>query len=252
MKEFFNTFLYQPIYNILVFLVDILPGGDVGLAIILLTIFVKIILLPLAHKSTKTQAKMREIDPRLKELKEKHKDNREKQARAIMDLYKEQGINPFSGILLLLIQLPIIFALYYVFWKGLPFDPSIIYSFISNPDTVNFNFLGFINLQEKSFILAFLAAVTQYFQIDLSLPKPQPKKEERDKKSKGVQKESFQEEFARNMSTQMRYVFPVMVFFISYAISSAIALYWAVSNLFTIGHELWVRRRAAAIHPPKT
>lgn len=179
---------------------------------------------------------MREIEPHLKELKEKHKDNKEKQARAIMDLYRENGINPFSGFLLLLIQLPIIFALYYVFWKGLPFDQSIIYPFLSNPDMANFNFLGFIDLQEKSFILALIAAVTQYFQINLSLPKAAPKKD--------GEKESFQEEFTRNMGTQMRYVFPVMVFFIAFAISSAIALYWAVSNLFMIGHEMVVKRKA--------
>lgn len=257
MKELFHSFLYQPIYNALVFLVDILPGGDVGLAIIILTLLVKFALFPLTHKSTKAQHKMREIEPKMREIKERHKDNREKQARAIMDLYREHGVNPFSGLFLLFIQLPIIFALYYVFWKGLGFDPNIIYSFLSAPDpaSVNFNFLGFIDLKEKSAILAFLAAATQYFQIKLSLPalpKKDSAQENQDRKKKENQEKktppSFQEEFAKNMSTQMRYIFPAMVFFISFTISSAIALYWAVSNIFTIAHEMWVKRKAGKIY----
>lgn len=234
MKFFFDTFFYNPMYNVLVFLVGVIPGGNIGVAVILLTLLVKFLLFPLSQKSIKTQVKMREIDPELRKIKELHKDNQQEQALKTMELYKKHGVNPFSGCLLLIIQLPVIFALYYVFFNGLKFDQNILYSFISLPTSVGMNFLG-MDLAKKSLILAFIAAVSQYYQLVLSIPKPAPKT------NNGPV--SFQDEFARNMSTQMKYVFPVMVFFISYSISSAIALYWVVSNLFAIGQELYVRRR---------
>lgn len=234
MKQLFNTFFYDPMYNALVFLVGALPGESVGLAVITLTIAVKLILFPLAHKSTTTQARMRAIEPHIKKIKEKHKNDQQAQARATLDLYKEHGVNPFSGCFLMLLQLPVIFALYFVFFDGMKFNQDILYGFISLPDHMNMIFLG-TDLAAKSIPFALLAAVTQYFQIKLSMPIP-PKVVEGDKPS-------FQEEFSRNMAVQMKYVFPVLVFFIAYTISSAVALYWVVSNLFSIVHEMYVRQK---------
>ncbi len=236
---FFFTVFYQPIYNTLVFLIDTVPGGNVGVAIILLTIGVRTVLLPFSHKSVVSQAKMRAIAPHVEKLKEKYKDNKQEQARKTMELYKEHGINPFSGCLLVLIQLPIIFALYFVFFKGLPnLNTEILYSFVSAPTTMNMMFLG-IMLSKKSIILALLAAITQYYQIKLSIPPMAPAE-------KGA-KPSFKDDFARSFNLQIRYILPVVVFGISYSISAAIALYWATSNLFSIGHELYVKRKAGAI-----
>ncbi len=233
---FFFTVFYQPIYNTLVFLIDTVPGGNVGVAIILLTIGVRTVLLPFSHKSVVSQAKMRAIAPHVEKLKEKYKDNKQEQARKTMELYKEHGINPFSGCLLVLIQLPIIFALYFVFFKGLPnLNTEILYSFVSAPTTMNMMFLG-IMLSKKSIILALLAAITQYYQIKLSIPPMAPAE-------KGA-KPSFKDDFARSFNLQIRYILPVVVFGISYSISAAIALYWATSNLFSIGHELYVKQKA--------
>lgn len=234
MKALFNTFFYDPMYNALVFLVGVLPGESVGLAVITLTLLVKFLLFPLAHKSTTTQARMRAIEPQIKKIKEKHKDDQQAQARATMDLYKEHGVNPFSGCFLMLLQLPVIFALYFVFFDGMKFNKDILYSFISLPEHMNMIFLG-TDLAAKSIPFAFLAAVTQYFQIKLSVPMPA-------KTAEGV-KPSFQEEFSRSMAVQMKYIFPVLVFFIAYTISSAVALYWIVSNVFSICHELFVKRK---------
>ncbi len=236
MKAVFDTFFYEPIYNSLVFLIDIVPGGNVGVAIILLTVGVRTILLPLSHKSVVSQAKMRAIAPHVEKLKEKHKDNKQEQARKTMELYKEHGINPFSGCLLVLVQLPVIFALYFVFFKGLPtINTEILYSFISAPVPMTMMFLGIL-LSGKSIILALLAAVTQYYQIKLSIPPMAPAE-------KGA-KPSFKDDFARSFNLQIRYILPVVVFGISYTISAAVALYWATSNLFSIGHELYVKRKA--------
>lgn len=219
-------------YNFLVFLVDILPGGNIGLAVIILTILIKLILFPLSQKSIATQVKMRKIEPEMKKIKEKHKDKKE-QAQKIMELYKEHKLNPFSGCFLMLLQLPVIFALYYVFLQGFKFDAVVLYSFVHIPETVNTYFLG-INLLGKSVVLALIAGASQYYQLRLAMPAVAPAE-----KGKEL---TFQEEFTRNMSLQMKYIFPVMVFFIAYTISSAIALYWIVSNLFAIGQELYVRK----------
>ncbi len=238
---FFFTTFYQPIYNALVFLIDTVPGGNVGVAIVLLTISVRIVLLPFSHKSIVSQARMRAIAPHVEKLKEKHKDNKQEQARKTMELYKEHGINPFSGCLLLLVQLPIIFALYFVFFKGLPnLNTEILYSFVSTPTTMSMMFLGTM-LSKKSIILALLAAITQYYQIKLSIPAMAPAE-------KGATP-SFKDDFARSFNLQIRYILPVVVFGISYSISAAIALYWATSNLFSIGHELYVKRKAQSIKP---
>ncbi len=238
MKTIFDTIFYQPMYNALVFLVDVLPGGSVGLAVIILTLFVKFVLFPLSQKSVVTQAKMRKLEPELKKVKELHKNNQQELARVTMELYKKEGVNPFSGCFLLLLQLPIIFALYYVFLAGLKFDTTLLYSFVSLPDTVNSVFFG-IDLVKKSIFLAVIAGITQYYQLAFSMP-ALPKRTSNEPMS-------FQEEFSRNMNTQMKYIFPFLVIFISYSISSAIALYWIVSNLFAIGQELYVREKTKAI-----
>lgn len=235
----FSTVFYQPLYNTLVYILSVVPGANVGVAIILLTFVVRGALLPLSHKSVVSQAKMRTLTPHLEKLKEKHKDNKQEQARKVMELYKEHGINPFSGCLLVLLQLPIIFALYFVFFKGLPnLNAEHLYSFVHLPSAVSMMFLGII-LSKKSVILAVFAAVTQYYQIKLSIPVMAPLE-------KGV-KPSFKDDFARSFNMQMRYMLPIIVFGVSYSISAAIALYWTTSNLFSILHELYVKRKAEEI-----
>ena len=272
----FNTFLYEPLYNTLIFFIGALPGHSVGLAIIFLTLGVKFLILPLTHKSTKSQAKMKKIEPEAQKLRDKHKNNKQEQAKQIMELYKKHGVNPFSSCLLMLIQFPIIIALYWVFYKGFNgggIDPNLLYSFVSDSfissfevintvfykgfneggeylnyfsfldlRSMNMVFLGAFDLAGKSIILAFFAAITQFFQMKLAmpaLPKPKPKNS-----SKEI---SFKDELVKNMSVQMRYMMPIIVFFIAWQISAAVALYWTVSNIFSIVHELIVKREADKI-----
>lgn len=233
-----HTFFFDPIYNGLVFFIDVIPGGDVGLAIIATTVAVKFVLLPLSIKATKTQVVMREIEPKLKELKEKIPD-RQEQARAMMDLYKEAGINPFASIFLMFIQIPILIALYLSVSKGggvmLPgINTDILYSFVPTPETITMLFLGFQDIAARSIPLALLAGGAQFLHGLLSIPKPKPR--EADAKS------SFREDFGRNMNMQMRYLLPIFIFFFAYTISAAIALYLFVSALLSTVQELVVRR----------
>ena len=117
MIDFFKVVFYQPLYNGLVFLTGVFPWEGLGLAVVSLTLIVRLILLPVSHKSTKAQAQMRVIEPEVKNQKEKYKDNREEQAKQIMELYQRHGLNPFSGCLLLLVQLPVVISLYFVFYR---------------------------------------------------------------------------------------------------------------------------------------
>lgn len=236
----FSTIFYKPLYNGLVFTLSVIPGANVGVAIILLTILVRVLLLPLSHKSVVSQAKMRAIAPELEALKEKHKDDKQEQARKTMELYKQHGVNPFSGCIVVLVQLPVLFALYFVFSKGLhTLNTDALYSFVHLPTTIGMSFLGIV-LSGKSILLAVIAAVAQYFQISLSVP-PTPKAE-------AGAKPSFKDDFARSFNVQMRFMLPLIVFGVSYSISAAVALYWATSNAFSIAHELYVKRKAAALN----
>ena len=227
------TLVYQPLENIMAFLVHILPGASVGLAIIIVTVTVKIVLFPLTLKSTRVQRKMREIQPEITAIKERYPEDRAEQSKQTIELYQKHQVNPFSGCFPTLIQIPIIFGLYFVFWKGLQFDQTILYSFVSMPVNPNYLFLGIFPLFGKSIILSLLAGVTQYFQISLAMPKIDEKPKD---------KPSFQDDFARSMQLQMRYLFPVMMGFFAYATSSAVALYWLTSNCVSILQELYVQR----------
>lgn len=236
----FSVVVYTPLYNALVFFIDIAPKGDVGIAVVLLTIAVKLLLLPLSIKAVKTQMVMRELEAPLKAIQEAHKDNRHKQAEEIMRLYREKKVNPFSSIFLILIQLPIIFGLYCVFYKGgLPaIEVERLYAFIPSPPVLSMNFLGLIDMGGRSALLAFLAGATQFYQAKLSLPELTP----RDEKNA-----SFKDDLARSFHMQMRYVLPVVVVIISYTISSAVALYWTTSNIMTIVQEWYARKRVGAL-----
>src|SRR3989344_9437862 len=117
----YNSFIFNPLYNGLIFLMDILPWIDAGVAVVLFTIIIRTVLFPLSKKAIVTQVRMKELEPELNRIKQSMKDDRQGQALKIMALYKEKNISPFSSFFVLLIQLPIIFALYSIFLNsGLP------------------------------------------------------------------------------------------------------------------------------------
>lgn len=228
-----NVILYHPLINALAFLVSIIPGGDVGIAVILLTILVKLILFPLSQKSIESQAEMNILAPELNKIKNSGA-SKEEQARQTFELYKKHNTNPFSGCLLVLIQIPIIFALYYVFYKGINFQTGL-YSFIHAPAHINMIFLGILDISKKSLFLAILAGISQYFQAYFM---PQPVLSP----TASGAVPSFQDSFAKSMNTQMKYVFPFLIAFIAYRISGAVALYWITSNVFMVCQQIYVKR----------
>ncbi|TAL48817.1 YidC/Oxa1 family membrane protein insertase [Patescibacteria group bacterium] len=232
-SSLFRTFFFQPLYNAFIVLFDFFPWLDAGVLVILFTLLVKLALFPLSRKAITAQLSMKQIEPELTQIREKYKDKQE-QARRTMDLYKTKKVNPFSSIFVIFIQLPIVLALYFVFLRsGLPaVNETLLYSFVPRPENINMAFLGLIDIAGKNYLLALLAGVSSFFQIRFSVQPHKPSTVR-----------SFRDDLARSMNIQMRYVFPIIVFFISYNISGAVALYWFTSNLFTLGQELVVRKK---------
>jgi YidC/Oxa1 family membrane protein insertase len=235
MLTLWNVILYKPLFNALIFLISIVPGHNVGLAVILLTVIVKLILFPLTKRSIVSQAKLKQIEPELNAIKINYPD-KQTQAQKTLELYRANKVNPFAGCLLILIQIPIIFALYFVFFKGLTFNENnlnLLYSFVNFPAVMSQNFLG-VAMQTPSLIFAILAGVSQFLQVHLS---PAFKKNKDAPVASG-----FAGQMQKSMNVQMKYILPIFIAFVAYKISAAVALYWITSNVFTIVQEMLVRR----------
>ncbi|MDO8424131.1 MAG: YidC/Oxa1 family membrane protein insertase [bacterium] len=232
MSFLYHTFFFDPLYNFLILLFKVLPWADAGLIVIILTVLVRLLLFPFSRQAVLTQLKMAEIGPELEAIKEKYKDRSEEQARKTLALYKEKGVNPFSGILVIIIQIPIILALYQIFLHFPEVNTALLYSFMEVPGTVNSLFMGLIDISAKSVVIALLAAVSTYFQFKVSM--------QSQTKPKG---NSFGDNLTRSMQSQMKYFFPLLIFFISYTTSGVIALYFLTTNIFSIGQDLFVRRK---------
>jgi len=233
----FHTIIYDPLYNGLVFLVGVVPSHDVGLAVIGLTIVVRVVLFPLSRRAIEAQVAMKKIAPEVEKLKEKYKDSREEQGKAIFALYRERGVRPFASFGLLLAQLPVLFALYWIFaLGGLPeINVSLLYSFVSASPEVNMHFLGVLDMAGHSIVLGILAAATQFVYTRLSMG-PREKKPT-------TPGGSFSADLARSFDLQARYVLPAAFIFLSFIIPNAAMLYLVTSNLFMVGQELFSGRR---------
>jgi YidC/Oxa1 family membrane protein insertase len=226
----FDELLYRPILNFLVLLQNIIPGHDFGLAIIILTALIRLILWPLAGQSIRSQKALQELQPEISKLKEKYKNDKQKQMQATMELYKSKNINPASGCLPLLIQLPVLIALYYALWNGLKSTiGESLYSFVHLSDGVNFLFLGLINLAEPSIPLGVLAGILQYYQTKMMMVKNTSSQPEKSGKER-----SFSDDFAKTMNTQMLYIMPLLTVFIASTFPSGLALYWVTTSVISI------------------
>ncbi len=233
----FNAIFYAPIYNLMVWLIGVIPNHDAGVALVLVTLFVSVLLFSLSKKGIKTQLALKEIEPELKKIREL--ESKEEQAKQTLALYKKHKVNPFSMILMIAIQFPILIALYYVFYKGFPdIHTDVLYSFVKVPETVNMIFLGFLDLGSKNIVMAVIAGITQYIQAAILASYNKPKV------LADGEKRTMQEEFANSMQTQMKYFLPVLIGGISMTLPAALPLYWSVRNLFTAAQEVFVRKQA--------
>lgn len=239
MLAFFHTLIYQPLYNTLVFFYNIVPGKDFGISIILITILLRTILIPLYKKQIESQKKLQELQPKIKELQERTKDNKEQQTKQLMELYKENKTNPFSGCLPLVVQLIFLIAIYQVLINissnGLTIDPAQLYSFIPDPGKINQYFIFLVDLTKPSIVIAALAAIAQYFQTKM-LMQSQP--------TLPSNSDSKTPDMAAIMSKQMLYLGPFMTLFIGIKFPAGLSLYWLAGTLFMLIQQILIEKES--------
>jgi YidC/Oxa1 family membrane protein insertase len=238
-----GTIIYDFFYNALMFLTAHMPALSIGLAVIVLTILVKLILSPLSYKSIINQVQQKKLQPKIKAVQAKYKDNKELQAQKVMEIYKEHKTNPLAGCFLLLIQIPIIISLYAVFVSGLSIQPDLLYNFVPVPADINTQFMG-VNLAGQSLIFAIITGLSQLVQVLLS---PAMKSYTDDKKDTEVaeQETDTQGKMAEQIQKSMRFTLPIMIGVFAYLVPAAVALYWIVNNVFTVVQELVISRKLA-------
>ena len=229
MGTLYTEILYRPLFNAVVFLYDILPGHDFGLAIIALTTIIRVLFFPLSIKTVRSQKAMNSLSPKLQEIKQKFKNDKSAQSMETMKLYKENNINPLAGCLPLLIQLPILIGLYQAFIAGLkPENLNMLYGFVSNPGVVNKISFGFLDITAKMPLLAIFAGAAQFIQAWATKAQNQ-----------GL---SPNKEMAA-LNSQMLYFFPIMIIVIGWNLPAGLILYWITTTVFSILEQLYIKYR---------
>lgn len=237
-----NILIYQPIYNLLIFLYSFL-WNDLGLAIIVLTVLIKLLLIPLSRKQIESQKELQKVQPKIKELQTKYKNDREKQSLEMMKLYKEHKINPASGCLPLVVQMVVFMTMYQIIrtlTQGDNFQVHLenLYTFVSHPEVVKNIFLGFLDLSKPNIYLAIITAAFQYYQIKMMQVKNIKKQE-----NLSIKKDSTNPDMAEIMNKQMLIIVPVMTLFIGIKFASGLALYWLTSTVFSIVQQWFIMKK---------
>ena len=263
----FDILIVQPIFNLLIGLYSIIPGGDFGISLILFTILVRFALYPLVKKQLHQTQAMKKLQPQLAKIKKETKGNKQLESMRMLELYKEHGVNPFRSIGILLIQLPIFIALYiviqvftshrdeiakwtYDFMEGM----APIKQLIDDPNSFNHMFLGFIDLTKSAFadggvnialiLIALIAAATQYFMSKQTMPHNESKKRLRDVMSEASQgKQADQSEMNAIVMGKMMKVLPIFMFFVMVSVPGALALYYAMSNVVAVVQQGYLLRK---------
>jgi YidC/Oxa1 family membrane protein insertase len=246
----YHELLFRPLFNVLIFLYNSIPGADFGVAIIVLTLIIRVVFFPLSIKALVSQREMNKLQPKIKELQDKYKNDKPALGQATMQLYKEHKVNPFSGCLPLLIQLPVLIALYSALQSGLkPESLNGLYSFVGHPGTINQIAIGFIDLTKKSPWMAILAGALQWFQLKQSTMAQAPASKN-EPISPALQmnpvrnrEDSQRDPISYGMNQQMLYFFPIMVIIIAWNLPTGLTLYWVAATVFSIFEQMYINRR---------
>lgn len=263
----FDLLIVQPIFNLLIGLYSIIPGGDFGVSLIIFTVLVRFALFPLVKKQLHQTQAMKKMQPELKKIKAKAKGNKQMESMMMLELYKKHGVNPFRSIGILLIQLPIFIALYSViriFTEHRDEIAKYTYDFMENigpiqqlihhPEQFNEKLLGFVDLTKTAFtsngvdfflvILALVAAGTQYVMSKQTMPQQESKKRLRDVMAEAANgKQADQSEMNAIVMSKMMKILPFFMFFIMISVPGALALYYAVSNLVAVGQQSYLLKK---------
>lgn len=263
----FDILILQPIFNLLIGLYSIIPGGDFGISLIIFTVLVRLALFPLVKKQLHQTQAMKKMQPELARIKKQTKGNKQLESMQMLELYKKHGINPFRSIGILLIQLPIFIALYsviqvftlhrdeiakftYDFLEGI----GPIKHLIEHPDQFNEKLLGVVDLTKSAFsdgsvnivliIIAVIAAATQYIMSKQTMPHNETKKGLREVMKEAADgKQADQSEMNAIVMTKMMKVLPFFMFFIMVTVPGALALYYAVSNVVAVVQQSYLLKK---------
>lgn len=236
----FHTLFYEPVYNLLVTVLTVVPMHDIGAAIIIVTLVVKLILLPLNMSALRSQYVMKRVEGEMSKIKEHYKNSPQESSRKMMELYRREKINPFASLFAIIIQIPIFFALYFAFSKGFKADPNSLYSFVSFPESLHTMAFGLFDVTEKNIFIAVIAGITSYVLARRQTASMIVKKE--------AHEETFQDHFMKSMKVQMLYILPLIVGFSSAVLPAALGLYWSVSNMISYLQDVYMKRKLAHLH----
>jgi YidC/Oxa1 family membrane protein insertase len=228
----FQEILYRPLFNLLVLIYQFLPFKDFGLAVIFLTILIRLIFYPLTLKSLKSEKEISDFQKEIEEIRKKYKD-RESQAKALISLYKKKKFNPFGGFLVFIIQIPILIALFQLFSRG--FETSgmeKLYGFVPKISSINSTFLGLVDLSKPNIFFALLAGIFQFFQSRFSFKKTKPV----DKIAK----------ISKMIQNQLLYFSAILAFLFLLRLPAALGLYWIVSSIFSIFQQKLIEKKYAS------
>lgn len=241
MGHIFNVYLIQPFFNVLIMIYNFLPWPDIGVATIVLTFLIRLVLFPVFYKGTKQQIVMNRLQPELQRIQKEYKGDKEKQVKAQMALYKEHKVNPLGSCLLTLIQIPIIIAVYRVFLNGFSVERmSQLYHFVHQPTIINSVFLGLANLSKPNFILVIISAALQFYSTKMIMPS----KTQTPKDAEPSQKMTMM------LQKQMLFIGPVMTLIILAPLPSIISLYWSATTVFSIFQQ-WLIQRTLKVETQK-
>lgn len=214
----------------MVFIQGIIPGGDLGLTIVVLTVAIRALFAPLSIKTIKSQKSLRDLAPKIEEIKTKFKNDTAGQSAAILKIYKENNLNPLAGCLPLLIQIPILIALYQVFIKGITSESlGFLYSFVAKPEAINQSFLGLLDVTKSNKIMTVIAGGLQFIQS---------------KQSMSLQPSGGSNKELASVSKQMLYFFPIMIIIIGWNLPAGLILYWLATTVFSIAEQYWIKRKS--------
>jgi YidC/Oxa1 family membrane protein insertase len=222
---------------------NVVPLHDVGAAIIIVTAIVKGILLPLNISAVRSQHALKKVDAEIKKVRELHKNDPQTSGTKMMEIYKREKINPLSSIFTMLIQIPIILALYFVFRDGLSEDVNSLYSFIKFPETLHTLAFGILDVTKKNILIGIITGVSAYL-----LARRQAESMVVDTQKNKKKEPSFQESFQESLRVQILYVFPVIILFTASFLPAALGLYWTTSNILGIAQDYYIKSK----HLPKT
>ncbi|TSC72303.1 MAG: putative 60 kDa inner membrane insertion protein [Parcubacteria group bacterium Gr01-1014_38] len=248
----FHEFLYRPLFNALIALYAFLPGGDLGVAIIVLTVAVRLLLSPLLLRQFRSQRALADLQPKVTEIRQSTKDPSE-QSRKLLELYRRHGVSPVGGCLPLLVQLPILWAMYAALQGGLnPDAMSALYPFIPKPEMLDATAFGVVNLAQPAFqrpggqfivswpavILAALTVLVTYWQMRLT-PTPQSHSPAEDR--------TPAEQLTHRMSGQFRFIVPLTTGYFTLILPAGIALYWFTTTLVAVAQQWYLLRKVQPV-----